>query len=310
MTRLDDATADLVITELQQRNVPVVRLDPGGFPDRLRLNAFLGGQGMSGSVLTDTRTADLTGIRSVYWRRPTPYATGPGQAERWCGDQARYGLGGILAALPGTHYVNHPWRNRDAEYKPVQLATAARCALRILPTLITNQPAEARRFLMEYRPVLYKPLWNSDYTGPDGRPWTVWVDDVDPDTLDAGVARTAHLFQKRLDKTGDVRLTVVGNRSFAIRIDSPGLDWRRTYDQNSYTLIDTPPDVDNAVRVYMETFGLVYGAFDFGIDRAGLWWMYECNPNGQWAWFPGHITARITNALADRLERPGELCER
>ncbi|GAA2664839.1 ATP-grasp ribosomal peptide maturase [Streptomyces lunalinharesii] len=310
VTRLDDATADLVINELHQREVPVVRLDPGDFPDGLRLTAFLDGHSLTGVALTATRTADLAGIRSVYWRRPTAYVTGPGQVEQWCADQARYGLGGVLAALPGAHYVNHPWRNRDAEHKPVQLAVAARCGLRIPPTLITNDLDEARRFAEQHRPVLYKPLWNSPYVGPDNRPLTIWVDDVPPDSLDAGVSRTAHLFQQRVDKAADVRLTVVGQRLFAVRVDSPGLDWRRTYDHNSYTLINTPADVAHAVRAYLDTFDLVYGAFDFGIDHTGQWWMYECNPNGQWAWFPGHITAPITDALADQLQHSGEPRER
>ncbi|MFF5719751.1 hypothetical protein [Streptomyces buecherae] len=30
-------------------------------------------------------------------------------------------------------------------------------------------------------------------------------------------------------------------------------------------------------------FGLVFGAFDFGIDHDGRTWLYECNPNGQFA---------------------------
>ncbi|WP_411140394.1 ATP-grasp ribosomal peptide maturase [Streptomyces sp. x-80] len=289
VTRLDDATADTVIAELNRRHVPVVRLDPGDFPDTLKLNASLGDRGLTGEALTGTRALDLTEVRSVYWRRPGPYisADGAGQDERWCAEQARYGLGGVLASLPGTHYVNHPWRNRDAEYKPAQLATAARCGLRVPPTLITNDPDEARRFAVEHRPVLYKPLWNSDYTGPDERVLTVWVEDVDPDDLHDGIRRTAHLFQRRVDKSADIRLTAVGGELFAVRIDgAPGVDWRRHYDALTYSPIETPPDVAEAVCAYLDAFALVYGAFDFGLGRDGRWWMYECNPNGQWAWFP------------------------
>ncbi len=52
-------------------------------------------------------------------------------------------------------------------------------------------------------------------------------------------------------------------------------------------------------------FGLVFGAFDFGLDRDGRWHWYECNPNGQWAWFPDRITTPITRAIADQLQHGG-----
>ncbi|GGV50347.1 hypothetical protein GCM10010245_79210 [Streptomyces spectabilis] len=79
--------------------------------------------------------ARLDRVRAVYWRRPHPYSAAPGvegQDARWCAEEARYGLGGILASLPA-HYVNHPWRNRNAEYKPAQLAAAVRCGFDVPP---------------------------------------------------------------------------------------------------------------------------------------------------------------------------------
>ncbi|WP_324615412.1 MvdC/MvdD family ATP grasp protein [Streptomyces sp. NRRL S-920] len=144
VTRLDDATADEVITELDQRRVPVVRLDPGDFPREVTLSGTFAAIGTGGTIATASRSVDLGNVRSVYWRRPTPYAADLAMDEqtgRWAVEEARYGLGGILAALPGAHYLNHPWRNRDAEYKPVQLATAATCGFTVPPTLITTTPS-------------------------------------------------------------------------------------------------------------------------------------------------------------------------
>ncbi|MBY8887672.1 ATP-grasp ribosomal peptide maturase [Streptomyces sp. PTM05] len=306
VTRLDDATADLVIGELHRRGVPVMRLDPGDFPDEVTLTVAFDASGPHGRIGTRTRTLDPATVRSVYWRRPRPYASGTGRTARWCADQARHGLGGILAALPGAHYVNHPWRNHDAEHKPAQLAVATRCGLRVPPTLITNEPEQARRFVAEQGPVVYKPLWNGDFADDDGRAMTVWIEDVPEDSADAGVSRTAHLFQKRLDKAADVRLTAVADRLFPVRIDgSPGIDWRRHYDSLTYRVVAAPPDVVRGVRAYLDRFGLVFGAFDFGIGLDGRWWMYECNPNGQWAWFPDDISRPVAVALADRLQQGG-----
>ncbi|MFJ4579136.1 MvdC/MvdD family ATP grasp protein [Streptomyces echinatus] len=121
VTRLDDATADEVITELNRRRVPVVRLDPGDFPREVTLSGTFDSTGTGGTLATAPRSVDLGNVRSVYWRRPTPYTADLAMDEqtgRWAVEEARYGLGGTLAALPGAHYLNHPWRNRDAEYKP------------------------------------------------------------------------------------------------------------------------------------------------------------------------------------------------
>lgn len=308
VTRLDDATADVVIEELNRRRVPIVRLDPGDFPESVWVSARIGATGTHGSVETETRAFDLAGVRSVYWRRPSPYGGAQGlggQEARWCADQARYGLGGVLATLPGARYVNHPWRNRDAEYKPAQLAEAARCGLHVPPTLITNEPCQVREFVTEHDRVVYKPLWNSDFQGQDARGLTVWVEDVEPSAIDSGVCHSAHLFQRYVPKVADVRLTAVGERLFAVRIDgAPGTDWRRHYDVLGYTAVETPSDVGKAVRAYLSDLGLAYGAFDFGVDGEGRWWFFECNPNGQWAWFPDEISGPIAVALADQLELP------
>ncbi|MEV5881416.1 MvdC/MvdD family ATP grasp protein [Streptomyces sp. NPDC052020] len=259
VTRLDDETADEVITELNQRRVPVVRLDPGDFPREVTLSGTFADTGTGGTLTTASRNVDLGNVRSVYWRRPTPYTADlamDGQTGRWAVEEARYGLGGILAALPGAYYLNHPWRNRDAEYKPAQLATAAVCGFTVPPTLITNDPERARTFIAEHGPVIYKPLRETEYTDDTGRALTVWIEDVTPCQIDSRLRHTAHLFQQRVSKSADIRLTAVDDHLTAVRIDgSPGVDWRRHYDRLDYTSVPVPPAIVKGVRAYLDTFG-------------------------------------------------------
>ncbi|GII85484.1 hypothetical protein Ssi03_34740 [Sphaerisporangium siamense] len=78
VTCLDDPTADLVPAELHDRDVPVVRFDPGAeFPSDSHMSAYFDTRGMSGSIHTATRSLDLADVRSVYWRKPTPYRRSP-----------------------------------------------------------------------------------------------------------------------------------------------------------------------------------------------------------------------------------------
>ncbi|MFE7133657.1 ATP-grasp ribosomal peptide maturase [Streptomyces sp. NPDC057638] len=309
VTALGDVTADLVLDELYGRGVPAVRLDPASdFPETAQVSSRIGGFGPTGTLITATRHLELSSVRSVYWRRPTPYgdprtAESPGQ--RFAVEQSRTGYTGVLLALSGVLHVNHPTRNRAADSKPVQLATASRLGLAVPETLITNSPDDARMFAAEHQSVIYKPIHGVHLAGEDGRNRTVWTERVSADEIDDSITLCPHLFQACVPKVADIRLAAVGNRSFATRIDTDGahLDWR--YDQRLITCspLSVPPGIHEAVRSYLDAFGLVFGAFDFALDRDGRWWFLECNPNGQWAFVDQPTTEAITTALADTLQK-------
>jgi hypothetical protein len=84
--------------------------------------------------------------------------------------------------------------------------------------------------------------------------------------------------------------------------DSPHLDWRRDYDDVTYAVIDTPSQVAESCQRYLARFGLVFGAFDFGIRQDGRWSWYECNSGGQWHWLELETGLPMTSAIADLLE--------
>ncbi|MET9429818.1 ATP-grasp ribosomal peptide maturase [Streptomyces sp. NPDC003036] len=305
VTNLEDPTADLVIAELHDRGVPVVRFDSGDFPATLSCSAHIGGEltRWSGSVATPSRVAELGDVRSLYYRRPSGFVFPhlDEQDARFAVAQARYGLGGVLASLPDCLYVNHPNRIGDAEYKPAGLAAAAASGFNLPPTLITSRADDARTFAKKHGPVIYKPLSVPLYLR-DGVSQTVTVAEVDAEEIDDSVAGTMHLFQARVQKDADVRVTVVGERIFAVRIDCDLLDWRTDYSTHTYSVIPTPPDVERAIFAYLRHFGLVFGAFDFALTR-DEWIFIECNPSGQWAWMEPHTGLPMTAALADLLER-------
>ncbi|MFR9726040.1 ATP-grasp ribosomal peptide maturase [Streptomyces sp. MS19] len=304
VTNLDDPTTDLVVDELYDRGVPVVRFDSGDFPTTLSFAAHITPHGVRGSLTTPTRTADLARVRSMYYRRPSGF-TFPHldeQTARFAITQARYGLGGVLASLPDCLYVNHPHRIGDAEFKPSGLAAAVASGFHVPATLITSEPIEAREFVRRYRSVVYKPLSTPLYR-VDGVSSTVRIERVAADEIDASVSGTAHLFQHVVDKVADVRLTVMGERIFAVRIDSGLLDWRTDYSKLTYSVVEVPEGVEKPIRAYLEHFGLVFGAFDFAVDAVGRWWFLECNSSGQWAWLEPETGLPMTAAMADLLER-------
>ncbi|MGW8374350.1 ATP-grasp ribosomal peptide maturase [Streptomyces sp. ODS28] len=303
-TAAEDPTADLVIAELNRRRVPVLRLDPGrDFPEEARLAAHMGPAGWSGTVGLRGRTVELDAVRALYHRRPTPYrARDATQTSRFTAQENRRGLGGVLGALPSCLYVSHPQAIARAEYKPAQLAAAAREGLPAPETLITNEPCAAREFAAR-QPTIYKPLHAAAYE-VDGEPAGIWAAPVNADELDSAVSRAAHLFQARVPKVADVRAVAVGQRLHCVRIDAPRgvLDWRAAYAGLAYTRTTCPPQVRAALPRFLEHFGLSFGAFDFAVDEDGTWWFLECNPNGQWAWLEEATGEPLTASIADLLQ--------
>ncbi|MFJ9480038.1 ATP-grasp ribosomal peptide maturase [Streptomyces mirabilis] len=304
VTSLHDPTADVVISELHDRDIPVVRLDSGDFPASLSVEAKITENGMRGRLVTPSRSADLANIRSLYYRRPTGFVFPnlPEQDARFAVTQARYGLGGVLASLPGCLYVNHPHRIGDAEFKPSGLSAAVAAGFLVPPTLITSNADAARDFVKRHNPVIYKPLHNPVYR-VDGVSSVVKIAEVTADEINENVAATAHLFQQRIRKTADVRVTVIGSRTFCVRIDSGLLDWRTDYSRLSYTPVEPPPRIEQALHHYLNHFGLIFGAFDFCIGDEGRWWFLECNPSGQWYWLEPETGLPMRAAMADLLGR-------
>ncbi|MFF0132032.1 ATP-grasp ribosomal peptide maturase [Streptomyces mirabilis] len=313
VTALEDFTADKVIAALNERDVPVVRLDPAGIGPALAFGFRIGedSPAWGGRLRTGSREVELGEVAAVYYRRPTPYAARFGhlspQQRDFCVAEARHGLGGVLNHLHGATYVNHPAAVTAADFKPAQLQRFTELGLTIPPTLVTNDTEAVHKFAAEHEHIIYKPFRGLP-AGEDGHAGAIWAQRVNPDSFDDSLAVTAHLFQAEIPKTGDVRVTVVGAKVFAQQIAAPdgALDWRRgDWDELIHAPITVPAPVEAALHSYLASFNLVFGCFDFALtgdgDDPGHWTAIECNPNGQWGWLPD--AEQITEAFADILSR-------
>jgi len=316
VTRDLDITADLVVVELAAREIPVMRFDLADFPESLTQLGYLGNgrSGWTGALRGRHRSVDLDAVRAVWWRKPADFAIHPEMStteRRWAAAEAGAGLGGLLAALPNVHWVNHPARNAEADFKPRQLSVAASCGLAVPPTLITNDPDHVRDFCRTHREagVVHKPFRG----GPgseSGQPRALWTNVVTADDITDAVRRTSHLFQVRVPCAYSVRLTVVGTRLFAARIDTAddcaAVDWRAVHDRLSYAPTEVPDAVAAGMLGVMQTFGLSYAAADLIVTPDGEWVFHgDLNPNGQWAWIQMHTGLPIAATIADELAGGG-----
>jgi ATP-grasp ribosomal peptide maturase len=306
-----DWSADTVATVVAASDTPVFRLTTFDFPQRMALAASLdgSGSGWTGTITTSRDELPLERVTGVYYRRPRTFDLPPGLSgpeERAARTQARVGLGGVLASLPG-RWVNHPSALADCEFKPRQLAVGAAAGLRVPATLITNDPGRVSEFADQVGDLVVKPLAEPSVAeaGALTVAYTRRLTSADYQDL-AGVQATAHLFQQWVEPRYAVRLTVVGERLFPVAIypGSPAarVDWRSDYDSLTYEMIACPEPVIQGVRRFMAEFGLVFGAFDFVVEQdTADWFLLECNAGGQWGWLAERCTLPIAEAIRDEL---------
>lgn len=115
------------------------------------------------------------------------------------------------------------------------------------------------------------------------------------------------MFQKRIPKAFEVRLTMIGSWPFAAAIhargDAAALDWRTDITSTHIEPINLPETVLAGVRRFMRSYPITFGAFDFAVTPAGEWVLFECNGAGQFGFIEAATGLPITAALADLLEK-------
>lgn len=306
-----DVSADLMVRALRSHEVDVHRVDLGWFPVRLSIAAELCGPHWVGHLLTPQRRIELADLRSVWYRSPTAFRFSPelSTAERHHAfTEAKFGVGGVVASLE-VLWVNHPSRMADACYKPMQLATAARCGLAVPSTLVSNDAAVVRHFVKQGGRDVVTKMFGANHIVEDGTRKITYTRLMTGDDLDdlRGIEQTAHQFQQWVPKRHDVRLIAIGEHrfGFAIHTDSSAarVDFRADYESHRYEQIDIPSDVAEGVAALMRSLGLVYGALDFVVTPDDDWVFLEINPGGQYGWLEPPTGAPLTETLADLLAK-------
>jgi hypothetical protein len=306
-----EPTADLLIAELRRREVPCVRWNLDDFPVGSSLTFRISETSSTAEIVTDGRRLRLDDVGSVWCRNFEPQGLAAELNKLNC-DFARIEAERVLAGLltiADVLWMNHPHRHILANSKPAQLFTARKIGLDIPKTLITNDPEEVRQFVASAQgEIIYKAQSQKLRLESGKSLFTGVLTRREMANIEL-IRLTPGVFQERIRKAYEVRVTVVGPRIFSGKIESQKhvetmLDWRRKpFDMETepYTL---PADIETKVRSFMEAFGLVYGAFDFIVTPEGRYVFLEVNPGGQYMWVEARTGLEITACLVDVLSEP------
>lgn len=319
ITNRFDEHASHVIRRCNERSIPVFRLNTEDFPREMTLVV----QDDAWELRYHDRVLTPDRIRSCWYRRPSdavPHdeVTDTG-AQMFVRDECKYVLDGLYRCLKDITWVSHPDALQAAKYKLRQLDVARTIGFAVPPTLVTNDPDAVRMFADAYRGgIIVKVAGRGPTTIPvDRAVYTTLLTPEDLTHID-DVRYAPHCFQAYIEKAYEVRVTVIGDDVFAVRIDSQAspktrVDWRR-YDFANvpHTAITLPPKVADRCQAVVRSFGLAFGAIDLIVTPRNEWVFLEINPNGQWLWLEEltglPMTAALIAILKGRMSFQKEEC--
>lgn len=233
--------------------------------------------------------------RSVWFRRPDrPQARDCHEADiEFIGQQWRYfqkNVADLNEALIGSLWVNRPPAAYAAEGKLLQLSVARELGMPFPELVVTDRAEDVARFVQRWRSVVYKTFHPHAWQSASSRKiYSMGVTRIDPDTELPGdaIAACPGIFQRYIDKSFDIRVTVVGDRLFAVKIlkhsGEAYVDWRQSVlaEETRMEPVTLPDAWERHIRRLMQRLGLVFGCVDLVADRDGNLYFLEINQAGQ-----------------------------
>ena len=214
----------------------------------------------------------------------------------------------------GQIWVNPRVNQRKIDNKIIQLRVAADLGLRTPRTLISNDPGEVRPFVEECTAAIVKPItpmfWNTD-----GRTRAMATRDVTVADLqtDASLVGCPMIYQEKVEKLFELRVTFFGEEFVCARLDSQGhQDSRtdfRTTDPANLSLEEIPlkPDILARLNAFRKHTGLLHGSFDLAVDTQGNHIFFEINEQGQFLWLEEvNPEIRMLDRLVSFMEGPSD----
>lgn len=188
---------------------------------------------------------------------------------------------------PSSMWVNHPRCNEEAFLKPLQLDIARKIGFNIPKTLMSNNPTLIHKFISELGGVAVFKTFNAATweSGNDSYLQSMCTL-ITKGYVNDSAALCPAIYQEVIAKQLDIRVIVMGKQLFAISQDSSQANYvdsrlSRRIENPHISPVTLPKEVECQYLQLMEYIGLVYGCIDLAKDKAGVYWFFEVNPNGQ-----------------------------
>lgn len=192
---------------------------------------------------------------------------------------------------PGAWWINPLASVKYADSKIYQLKIAPDCGLNIPSTLVSNSPENIKNFIKKHENVIYKPFathhWYENEILKFSYTKSITLDKLPSDSI---LQMTPGIFQKKIEKKYELRITCFGDHLVAVKINSQEhpkaiTDWRvAPAEELKLEPYDLSPALKTSIRNFMKQLGIVFGCFDFIVATDNQIYFLEVNQQGQFLW--------------------------
>ena len=201
---------------------------------------------------------------------------------------------GVIEIFEGV-CLSKPSILRKADNKIYQLKVAQENGFEIPVLNIGNSGSSIQKFNEKYqsivKPIAYGKVYNGKKTA------VVQTNVVNKNIVFDTLKYCPSYFQEFVEKDVDVRVTIVGDKLFPVKIFSSNkVDWRKDYKSLRYELFVLPNELKEKCLCLMEALNLKFGAIDF-VVKDDVYYFLEINANGQWAWLENELNLPISNEI-------------
>ncbi|MCB0397406.1 MAG: hypothetical protein KDD36_12160 [Flavobacteriales bacterium] len=300
ITHKEDFTADFVIEKLNNRELPYYRLNCE------ELNAIDYSFGTESDFQFIIDNADK--ITSVWFRRtklPDLKIINESEKLYVLGEYDAL-LQNIYAVLKDKIWLSYPSNVYEAESKLYQIKLAKEINFQIPETLVTNRHAYLRDFYDKHKGnIIVKPLHHGRIRY-DQKIKTIFTNKLESSLIDQmdEFDLTPSIYQEYIEKEYEIRVTVVGEKVFAAKVNSQEseeskIDWRKK--KAPFTCYELPAQISEKCLSLTKKLNLKFGAIDLIRKPNGEYIFLEINPNGQWVWLETEAGLKISDEIINSL---------
>jgi glutathione synthase/RimK-type ligase-like ATP-grasp enzyme len=310
----DNISIDTVTRFIQDAGAEAVRFNVDKYPLYSKLTSIYRQRNRQVILENESGTHELQDAAGVWYRRS--YHVGKGLDTVLDKEYLAPSLGeakrtllGMLEGLDVFQMEKYSvYRRLDS--KEEQLKIAAECGLQIPRTCISNDATVIRNFIQTLQAPAVTKMQSAFAIYRNEEEHVVFTNEVEEQHLEnlESVQYCPMVFQEKLEKQLELRITIVGKEIFAFSIDSAAgersrNDWRKDGVAllESWKPYELPGDIREKLLRFMDVYGLNYGAIDVILTPEGQYYFLEVNAAGEYFWLDKLCDHAISRHIAQVL---------
>lgn len=307
----DNECINTVTEKLATYGATAIRFNVDDYPLHCSLSTCFENNEWKLYLDKDGERTNLHDIEALWYRRSHNLAKGLETVleQEYLGSthgEIRTTLFGMLESL-NCFQIGKYSVYRRLDSKEEQLKIAHQLGMKIPDTCITNNPAEAKRFVLAHPHGVITKMQSSFAIYREGIESVVFTNSIGPDDFENidSLQYCPMQFQEKIEKKVELRVTIVGDEVFTFAIDSQKLDnakidWRKEgvellQDWIPYQL---PAEIESQLLRLMDVYQINYGAIDIIVTPEDNYYFLEINSAGEFFWLDRLIDGQISEQLA------------